>query len=279
MTDSSPKSDPSHVYRALHFEVIDRIGVVTLCRPEQRNAISDDLKTDFTHLLRALSIDRELNALVLTGSDGIFCSGGDLKYLNQTERSTDWDRRRIYQLHDWVQLLMNLEMPVIAAVNGPAIGAGFGLALAADFILCSPQARFRASFGRVGLVPDTGLFFTLPRIVGLQLAKEIIFTGRSVDASEAQRLHIAMAVHPSENLQDEAMNLARRFSEAPTAAIGASKRILNQSFHLDARALVEMEAAAQAIFFHSAFHKQAVDDFASRKPFRYDWDQQSAQKT
>lgn len=272
MTTSSESEPASHDYRALRFEVIERVGVITFCRPDQRNAISDELKADMTHLLRALSVDRELSALVLTGSDGIFCSGGDLKYLNQTERSADWDRRRIYQLHDWAQLLMNLEMPVIAAVNGPAIGAGFGLALAADFILCSSQASFRASFGRVGLVPDSGLFFTLPRMVGLQLAKEIIFTGRTVDAAEALRLHIAMAVHPAEYLHDEAMRLARRFSEAPTAAIGASKRILNQSFHLDARALVEMEAAAQAIFFHSKFHKEAVADFANRKPFRYDWD-------
>ncbi|MCY1240457.1 Carnitinyl-CoA dehydratase [compost metagenome] len=167
---------------------------------------------------------------------------------------------------------MNLEMPVIAAVNGPAIGAGFGLALAADFILCAPDAYFRASFSRVGLVPDTGLFFTLPRIVGLQLAKDIIFTGRKVDVAEALALRIARAVHPGERLMDESIALARRLAQGPTAAIGASKRILNQSFHLDARALVEMEAAAQAIFFHSDFHRQAIDDFASGTPFRYDWE-------
>ena len=262
----------THDYRALRFEVTDSIGVITLCRPERRNALSDELKADLTHLMRELSADRELTALVLTGSDSIFCSGGDLKFLNQPGRSTEQDRRRIYQLHDWAQLLMNLEMPVIAAVDGPAIGAGFGIALAADFVLCSPQAVFRASFGRVGLVPDTGLFFTLPRIVGLQLAKEIIFTGRSIDAAEARELRIAMAIHPSDRLLDEAMKLARRFKDAPTAAIGASKRILNQSFNLDARALVEMEAAAQAVFFSSTFHKEAVAGFAERKPFRFDWD-------
>lgn len=201
-----------------------------------------------------------------------FCSGGDLRHLQQTERTTDWDRRRLYQLHDWVQPLMNLELPVIAAVNGPAIGAGFGLALAADFVLCSDVAYFRASFSRVGLVPDTGLFFTLPRVVGLQLAKEIIFTGRKVSADEAKALRIAMAVYPAASLMDEALRLARRLSQGPTAAIGASKRILNQSFHLDARALVEMEAAAQAVFFQSQFHQQAIEDFAQHKPFQFDWE-------
>ncbi|NYT61141.1 enoyl-CoA hydratase/isomerase family protein [Alcaligenaceae bacterium] len=261
----------SDSYTALRFEIIDNIGLVTFCKPESRNKISDELKDDFTRLLRILSNDRELSALVITGMDGSFCSGGDLKHLNQTQRSADWDRRRIYQLHDWVQLLMNLEMPVIAAVNGPAIGAGFGLALAADFILCSDQAYFRASFGRIGLVPDSGMFFTLPRMVGLQLAKEIIFTGRVVSVQEALACRIAMAVYTSKQLLPEAMKLAQRFRAAPTSAIGASKRILNQSFHLDARALVEMEAAAQAIFFQSEFHKAAVDDFMNKRPLGYDW--------
>ncbi len=262
-----------HHYTALSFEVVDgRIGVLRLCCPAQHNSLNEILKSELRRLMAELAHDRDLGALVITGEGRSFCSGGDLRHLKDTERSVDLDRRRLYQLHDWVQPLMNLEMPVIAAVNGPAIGAGFGLALAADFILCAPGAYFRASFSRVGLVPDTGLFFTLPRIVGLQLAKEIIFTGRKVDAQEARELRIALAVHAGDRLMPEAMALARRLAQGPTAAIGASKRILNQSFHLDARALVEMEAAAQAIFFHSAFHQQAIDDFAQGTPFRFDWE-------
>jgi len=262
-----------HDYTALSFEVAeDRIGLLRLCCPAQHNSLNETLKSELRHLMATLASDRELAALVITGDGPSFCSGGDLRQLKNTERSTDGDRRRLYQLHDWVQPLMNLELPVVAAVNGPAIGAGFGLALAADFILCAQQAYFRASFSRVGLVPDTGLFFTLPRIVGLQSAKEIIFTGRKIDAAEALALRIAFAVHPGERLMPEAMALARRLAQGPTAAIGASKRILNQSFHLDARALVEMEAAAQSIFFHSSFHRQAIDDFAQGTPFRYDWE-------
>jgi 2-(1,2-epoxy-1,2-dihydrophenyl)acetyl-CoA isomerase len=260
-------------YTSLSFEVdADRIGLLTLRCPAQHNSLNETLKAELRQLMSALAHDRELAALVITGEGRSFCSGGDLQHLKNTERTADLDRRRLYGLHDWVQPLMNLELPVIAAVNGPAIGAGFGLALAADFVLCAPQAYFRASFCRVGLVPDTGLFFTLPRIVGLQSAKEIIFTGRKIGAAEAHALRIAFAVHPDARLLPEAMALARRFSQGPTAAIGASKRILNQSFHLDARALVEMEAAAQAIFFHSAFHLQAIDDFAKGAPWRFDWE-------
>ncbi len=266
---------PAPPYQALSFEVTGRTGVLTLCRPERRNSLGEVLKAELRQLLGQLAHGRELAALVVTGEGGSFCSGGDLRELAADDRTPEADRRRLYQSHDWVQPFMNLELPVIAAVNGPAVGAGFGMALAADFVLCARDAWFRASFCRVGLVPDSGLFFTLPRIVGLQLAKELIFTGRRVDAQEALDLRIAMAVHPPECLLDEALALARRFEAAPTGAIGASKRILNQSFHLDARALVEMEASAQAIFFHSAGHRQALADFAAGRPFRFDWERPS----
>ncbi len=259
-------------YQALKFEVIGRVGVLTLNMPERSNSLNEDLKVELRHLLARLAHDRELAALVLTGEGSVFCSGGDLRELAAMERTPEIDRRRLYQSHDFVQPLMNLEMPVIAAVNGPAVGAGFGMALAADFILCAKDAWFRASFNRVGLVPDTGLMYSLPRAVGMQVAKELIFTGRKVDATEALALRIAMSVHPGPRLLEEALAFARRFEAAPTGAIGASKRILNQSFHLDARALVEMEASAQAIFFHSAAHQQALDDFANGRPFRFDWE-------
>ena len=264
---------PQLPYTALSFEVIEqRIGLLTLRRPEHHNSLSEILKSELRQLISELSRDCELGALIITGEGRSFCAGGDLQHLKNSERTTATDRRRLYQLHDWVQPLMNLEMPVIAAVNGPAIGAGFGLALATDFVLCAPDAYFRASFSRIGLVPDTGLFFTLPRVVGLQSAKEIIFTGRKISATQALEMRIALAIHPADQLLAEAFALARRLAKGPTAAIGASKRILNQSFHLDARALVEMEAAAQAIFFHSTFHEQAIDDFAQGKPFRFDWE-------
>ncbi len=112
-------------------------------------------------------------------------------------------------------------------------------------------------------------------MVGLQVAKELIFTGRKLDATEALALRIAMAVHPATRLMDEAMAFAARFADAPTAALGASKRILNQSFHLDASALVEMEAAAQAVFMQSTAHQQALADFAAGRRFRFDWEQPS----
>lgn len=266
----------AEIYETLTYEVKDRVGIVTFTRPKQRNAFSQELKDDLLKLFRARQHDSEIGAMIITGSDGVFSAGGDLKSLNATDRPVDRDRRRIYQVHDWFQVLLNLEIPVIAAVDGPAYGGGFGLALGADFILVSERARLCCVFSRIGLVPDVGCLFTLPRIVGLQKAKEIVYTNRPIFAEEAKQLGIAMEIHPHETLMDEAMALARRLTKASTAAIGCSKRILNQSFNLDAQALVEMEAAAQAVFFATAYHKDAVANFVNKQPMDFNWEAMDA---
>tara|TARA_B100001173_G_C15490774_1_gene338753 strand:- start:25 stop:459 length:435 start_codon:yes stop_codon:yes gene_type:complete len=127
-------------------------------------------------------------------------------------------------------------------------------------------------FPRIGLVPDLGAFFTLPRMVGLQRAKEIMFTGRPLDAQEAKELGIAMEVHGTDYLMDATMELAGRLCKANTRAIGATKRIVNQSFNLDAQALIEMEAAAQAVQLSSDYHQNAIRGFLDKQPLAYDWE-------
>ena len=262
----------AHEYETLSWEVKDRIGVITFTRPESRNPFSQAFKDDLLHLLREIQFADDLGAVIMTGSGGAFSAGGDLKGMNAGPRKTEADRRRMYQLHDWFQVLLNLEVPVIAAVDGAAYGGGFGLALGSDFVLASTRARFCCVFQRIGLVPDVGCLFTLPRIVGLQKAKEIAYTARPILADEAKALGIAMDVHPPEELMDAAMALAGRLAQASTPAIGATKRILNQSFNLDAHALVEMEAAAQAIFFTTDYHKDAVRRFVDKEQLAFNWE-------
>lgn len=270
-------------YQAIAFEVKDRIGVITMNQPERRNALSPEMRDDFGKLVPALQYDTGLGAIILKGADGVFCAGGDLKALSDGlgERNPAADRQRLYRYHDWFQKFLNLEIPVIAAVDGAAYGAGFSMALSADFILCSERARLCCVFPRIGLVPDVGALFTLPRMVGLQRAKEIMFTGRPLDADEAKALGIAMEVHAAADLMDSAMELAGRLCKANTPAIGATKRIVNQSFNLDAQALIEMEAAAQAICFSSGYHTDAIKGFLDKKPLAYDWermDREAAKK-
>ncbi len=262
----------SHQFETLSWEVRDRIGIITFTRPEQRNPFSQAFKDDLLALMRQIQFDDTLGAVIMTGSGGAFSAGGDLKGMNTGPRSADADRRRMYQLHDWFQVLLNLEVPVIAAVDGAAYGGGFGLALGADFVLASTRARFCCVFSRIGLVPDVGCLFTLPRIVGLQKAKEIAYTARPIPADEAKALGIAMEVHPPEDLLDAALALAGRLVHASTPALGATKRILNQSYNLDAHALIEMEAAAQAVFFQTDYHKDAVRRFIDKEPLAFNWE-------
>ena len=208
----------------------------------------------------------------MAGAGGAFCSGGDLKALSEEVRPAEASRERIAAMHTWFTALTNIELPVVAAVDGPAYGAGLNLALAADFVLCSTRARFCAAFGRIGLVPDLGGFFLLPRIVGLQRAKELIFTARSVGAEEAVALGLALEVHEPDALLGAAMRFAGRFRHASPQAVGMAKNILNQSTHLGQRTLADLEAYAQGICLSSDYHRQAVERFVSKEPLAFDWD-------
>ena len=261
-------------FQAITFEQRDGIGIITMNQPKRRNALSPEMRADFAKLLPSLQFNMGLGAIILKGTEGVFCAGGDLKALaeNLGKRDTSLDRQRFYHHHEWFQKLLNLEIPVIAAVDGAAYGAGFSIALSADFILCSDRAKMCCVFPRIGLVPDLGAFFTLPRMVGLQRAKEIMFTGRPLDAQEAKELGIAMEVHCTDYLMDAAMELAGRLGKANTRAIGATKRIVNQSFNLDAQALIEMEAAAQAVQLSSDYHQNAIKGFLDKQPLAYDWE-------
>ena len=261
-------------FQAITFEQRDGIGIITMNQPKRRNALSPEMRADFSKLLPSLQFNMGLGAIILKGTEGVFCAGGDLKALaeNLGKRDTSLDRQRFYHHHEWFQKLLNLEIPVIAAVDGAAYVAGFSIALSADFILCSDRAKMCCVFPRIGLVPDLGAFFTLPRMVGLQRAKEIMFTGRPLDAQEAKELGIAMEVHGTDYLMDATMELAGRLCKANTRAIGATKRIVNQSFNLDAQALIEMEAAAQAVQLSSDYHQNAIKGFLDKQPLAYDWE-------
>ena len=259
-------------YSAFRFEITGRVGVVTLNNPSKRNPFTPALMSDLDALMPRLADNRELGALILTADGEHFCAGGDINGMVNRETDTAQGRRRLYDIHRWFQQLLHLEVPVIAAIDGAAFGGGFSLALAADFVLLTPRARLCCVFQRIGLIPDVGCLYTLPRIVGMQRAKEIMFTGRTLSADECVSLGIAMAIHEPDKLQAEAMSLANKLCEASTPAIGATKRLLSQSFQLDANAMVEMEAAAQAIFLSSEYHKDAVKRFLDKEPLRYNWD-------
>lgn len=250
--------------------------IVTINRPERRNAFDLEVRQSLAEAVLEARDDDAVKALVITGAQGVFCAGGDLKALSEAKRPIYKDRDRIRRLHTWFHELVNLEKPVIAAVDGPAFGAGFNLALACDFILGTPATRFCAVFGRIGLVPDLGGFFLLPRIVGLQRAKELVFTAREVDADEALSLGILFRVVAAGTLLDEALALAARFHGASTEALGMSKNILNRSFNLDQNTLAELESHAQALAIHTEYHDAAVARFLDKQPAAFAWPARAA---
>jgi 2-(1,2-epoxy-1,2-dihydrophenyl)acetyl-CoA isomerase len=211
----------------------------------------------------------QVAALVLTGAHGHFCSGGDLRNIAAANLDGAGWRQRMQSLHQWLRDLLVMDKPVIAAVDGAAAGAGFSLALAADFVLATPRARFAMSFIKVGGVPDCGALYTLPRVVGVQRARELMLSGRDVDAQEALRLGIAMELHEPDQLLPRAVALGESFAGASPMAVSLIKRALADAPGLDAA--LEAEANGQALAFGTSEHKEAVRRFLAKEPLAFQW--------
>jgi len=244
-----------------------------------RNALSEPLRLDYADMVQEISRRRDTRALVITGSEGSFCAGGDLRAMHDRLASADPElnspdatRRRIDRAQDWLRKLRDLDLPVIAAVDGAAYGAGFCLALQADFILASSRASFCMSFVKVGCLPDFGAFHTLPRWVGMARAKELMMTGRRLGAQEAAAMGLVLAIHEPQQLLERALSMAARLASGPREAIALTRKFLNQSYETDYATLASLEAAAQAICMAAPSHHEAVSRFAAGEPPRYDWD-------
>lgn len=249
-------------------------------RPEARNALSMAMRADYRDMLERVEDDRGIRALVITGSGGSFCAGGDVKGMAAMRSSAAPDgalagrcRSRIASDHHrWLERLRSLDVPVIAAVDGPAYGAGMSIALMADFVLASTRASFCMVFARMGMVPDFGAMHALPRLVGLARAKELMLTARRIGAPEARTLGIVYAEHAPESLLDEAHRLAARLAQGPRDAMGMIKNSLNRSFESDYRSMAEIEAHQQAVAMSLDYHAEAVQRFMNSQPLAYDWD-------
>lgn len=268
--------------RHSHLSIADGVAEFTHQRPASRNALSPEMRQDYHDMLDRAEADRSIRALILTGSGGSFCSGGDLKAIQDifsgpdpSARRPEMMRRRLQDIHKWLRRLRDLEIPVIAAVDGAAAGAGFSLALAADFVLASERAWFCMSFAKVGLLPDMGSLYALPRVVGMTLAKELMFTGRRLEVADARRCGIVHAIHPTDTLPEQARRFARRFAAAPQEALALTKRALNRSFESPYDTLLDLECQAQALASAVPYYAEAVDGFLNGKPARFDWDRQT----
>jgi enoyl-CoA hydratase/carnithine racemase len=258
--------------KTLNFTVETGIGWIRLSRPEKRNPFDALLREELMTVLEQVRNDLTVRALVLTGGQGSFCAGGNIQDLqtNADAGAAYWQQRITTGLRA-INDLLHLSRPLIAVVDGPAYGAGFSLALTADMILASPRARFSMSHLKLGLVPDLGALYMLPRVVGLQRAKEIIFSTREIDAVEALDLGIVMEIHESKQIEERAREIALSLASASPTSLALTKAALTASLDSDQHSMFTMEASSQAAAFSAPEPKAAIDAFLARKPLPFQW--------
>lgn len=255
--------------------LVEREGALmtwTLNRPRERNALSPEMRDALASAVSHVTQDRSIRAVLIRGAGEHFCAGGDLRALASGEEATPEKRlERMRSYHPLILGLAQLDRPVVAAIDGAAFGAGFGLALLADIVLVSTRARLCMAFQRVGLVPDFGATYTLPRAVGLQRAREIMMSAREIHAEEAVRLGLAMECVAPERLQDRAREIARALTQASPVATGLAKHALNAAWGSSLPDMLEMESSAQAVAATSEYARRAFDAFVRRDPPAFRW--------
>lgn len=261
-------------YAARHFgwRVADRVGVVTLDRPERKNPLTLDSYRELTDLFVALRAARDVRAVVLTGAGGNFCSGGDVRdiigpLVAMREAGDHAGLLRFTRMTGaLVKAMRACPQPVVAAVDGVAAGAGAILAMASDLRLGTARSRVAFLFVRVGLSgADMGACALLPRIVGQGRASELLFTGRTLPGDEAERWGFYNRLVAPEVLLDEAVALARALAHGPTAAHAATKRCLHDEWAMDVDAAVDHEARVQAECMRGADFARAYHAFVEKR--------------
>lgn len=254
-------------YETLLYNLTDGVATVTLNRPEVLNAFSTPMQRELAAVIARLADDSAVRAVVLTGAGRAFCAGGDIGEMEGAADPTPLaSRNKLHRMLTSVLMpLVRLEKPVIAAVNGVAVGAGMNLALAADITLVAEQARFSQAFVKVGLVPDTGGLYLLTRLIGLNRAKELCFTGRMLDAREALDLGLVNQVVSADELMPAAHALAQELARGATAAIGLTKSLLNVAPTATLEEMAEFESYALAVALSTEDHREGIRAFREKR--------------
>jgi 2-(1,2-epoxy-1,2-dihydrophenyl)acetyl-CoA isomerase len=252
----------------LLVEASDGIVTLTLNRPDALNALDDRLKRALAAELRGLRDDRSARVVVVTGAGRAFCAGQDLRESAGAERpSFATLLRETY--HPVILGLRSLPQPVIAAVNGVAAGAGASLAFACDLRIAADTASFLLAFGRVGLIPDSGATWFLPRLIGPARAAELAFTTDPLSAADAERFGLVNHVVPADHLAAETRTLAARLASAAPTALALTKRALNRSLEVGLAEALEYEATLQGLAGRTADHAEGVRAFIDKRPPRF----------
>lgn len=253
--------------KPLLFSVENGVASITFNRPDKYNAVIRELALEMQSKIIECAEDNEVRCLVITGAGKAFCAGQDLK--EATDPDAPFDLRQIVNEHynPLIQLIRRIEKPVIAAVNGVAAGAGANIALACDIVIAKESATFIQAFSNIGLIPDSGGTYHLPRLIGLQKATALMMLGDKVTASEAEKMGMIYKAVPDDDFASTIQQVSQKLANMPTKGLGLTKRALNRTFNNSLITQLEVEEELQSAAAQTYDYQEGVSAFLEkRKP-------------
>jgi 2-(1,2-epoxy-1,2-dihydrophenyl)acetyl-CoA isomerase len=254
------------LYETVLYENDSGVATIALNRPEKLNAFDATMHEELYSALDDAATDEEIRCVVLRGEGRGFSAGADLlEVVREADGDPDLGEYLRNTYSRLVRRMVAIEKPVVAALHGPVYGAGVGIALACDLRIAAESAKFSVAFIKIGLIPDAGVTFFLPRVVGLGRAMQMSMLGDAVDAEEAYRVGLVGKVVPDESLEEEARKLAEELAAMPTRALGRIKHALYSSFETDLETALEHEAEGQTFCGYTQDHKEGVAAFFEKR--------------
>ena len=250
------------------FEIQDQVGIITLNRPKVYNSFNREMALSLQARLSECEKSEEVRAILITGAEKAFCAGQDLAEAISPEGP---GISKIVSEHynPIITKLRELEKPIVCAVNGVAAGAGANIALACDITIAAESASFIQAFSKIGLIPDSGGTYLLPRMIGRQKATALIMLGEKVSAEDAEKMGMIYKVCPNDTFADEALNIAKKLAQMPTIGLGLTKRALNYSFTNDLSTQLAIEEQLQSAAAQTADYQEGVHAFLEKRKARF----------
>lgn len=251
----------------IDVEKRDSVAIVTLNRPETKNAITTEMRRQLWEAFEEIALDDGTRAVILTGAGGDFCSGMDVG--NMGTGGIGGSMNRMHTLHRIARAIYHLKKPTIAAVPGVCVGVGWSYAMCCDFLLVSERAKFSQIFRNIALTPDGGSVWLLSQLVGVQRAKEIVYSGRLIRTDEALSLGLAFEKVEDERLMDRAMEFATELASGPTVAMGLAKRQFEMAAHSSFDSFLDAEFTMQPIASRTDDHHEGIAAFREKRAPRF----------
>ncbi|HTP06907.1 MAG TPA: enoyl-CoA hydratase-related protein [Anaerolineae bacterium] len=252
-------------YSTILYDLADGVATLTFNRPEVRNAFNDVMAAEVQAALKTAERDEQVRCLVITGAGQGFCAGQDLAALRERGGAVSFREHLQQTYHPIVAKLYSIEKPIVAAINGAAAGAGWGIALACDIRYAAESAKFRLAFSGIGLAPDSGTSFFLPRLIGLGRALELAYTNEMLDANYALALGLVNKIFINDQLLPATLELARKLAQAPTRGLGLTKRAMNYALNVNLAEALDYEAHLQEIAGRTIDHHEGVQAFLEKR--------------